>query len=146
MRYCSLAWLLGEVVYLVWTERAGEIRAISCRKGTKHETKRYFKAFFSAETIATAPESVEDADCPCDPNDAAAVESFWDKAIVSNSLLELQAKLAERRYRGPGKAARKISTTIRFDPDVLAALRATGKGWQTRGNDAMRDWLKAHSA
>jgi uncharacterized DUF497 family protein len=45
-RYCSLAWLLGEVVYLVWTERAGETRVISCRKGTKHETERYFKAFF----------------------------------------------------------------------------------------------------
>jgi uncharacterized protein (DUF4415 family) len=30
---------------------------------------------------------------------------------------------------------------IRFDADVLAGLRATGKGWQTRVNDAMRQWL-----
>jgi uncharacterized DUF497 family protein len=45
-RYISLAWLLGEVVYLVWTICAGETRIISCRRGTKHETERYFKAFF----------------------------------------------------------------------------------------------------
>jgi uncharacterized DUF497 family protein len=44
--YVSLAWLLGEVVYLVWTLRAGETRVISRRRGTKHETERTFKAFF----------------------------------------------------------------------------------------------------
>lgn len=40
----------------------------------------------------------------------------------------------------------KQSTTIRFDADVLAALKATGKGWQTRVNDAMREWVKTHSS
>jgi uncharacterized protein (DUF4415 family) len=41
---------------------------------------------------------------------------------------------------------RKQSTTIRFDTDVLAALKATGKGWQTRVNEAMREWVKTHSS
>ncbi|MGQ0708775.1 MAG: BrnA antitoxin family protein [Rhodoferax sp.] len=62
---------------------------------------------------------------------------------------ELYAGLLEmnRRagVRGPQKAPTKEVTTIRFDADVLAALRATGKGWQTRVNDAMREWLKTHS-
>lgn len=50
-----------------------------------------------------------------------------------------------RRTRGrPPLAAPKIATAIRFDADVLAGLRATGKGWQTRVNDAMRQWLKEH--
>jgi uncharacterized protein (DUF4415 family) len=44
--------------------------------------------------------------------------------------------------RGPQKAPTKVQTAIRFDPDVLAALRATGRGWQTRVNDVMREWLK----
>lgn len=35
-----------------------------------------------------------------------------------------------------------MSTTIRFDADVVAALKTTGRGWQTRVNDAMREWLK----
>jgi uncharacterized protein (DUF4415 family) len=36
----------------------------------------------------------------------------------------------------------KVFTGIRLDPDVLAAFCATGKGWQTRVNDALREWLK----
>ena len=38
----------------------------------------------------------------------------------------------------------KERITIRLDADVLAALRATGKGWQTRVNDAMREWVRTH--
>ena len=38
----------------------------------------------------------------------------------------------------------KVPTTIRFDADVLEGLRATGKGWQTRVNEAMREWVKLH--
>jgi len=36
----------------------------------------------------------------------------------------------------------KKSTTIRFDADVLEALKATGPGWQTRVNAAAREWLR----
>ncbi|MDR2678726.1 MAG: BrnA antitoxin family protein [Zoogloeaceae bacterium] len=46
----------------------------------------------------------------------------------------------------PKSATPKVQTAIRFDADVLARLKATGKGWQTRVNDAMREWLSAHSA
>jgi uncharacterized protein (DUF4415 family) len=46
--------------------------------------------------------------------------------------------------RPPSPTPHKIPTTIRFDADVLAALKATGKGWQTRVNDAMRNWVKRH--
>jgi len=63
-------------------------------------------------------------------------------AFVSHSYEELKTKLAERRRRGKGKAQLKVLTAIRFDPDVLAALRATGRGWQTLLNDTMRERLK----
>jgi uncharacterized protein (DUF4415 family) len=55
---------------------------------------------------------------------------------------QIKARRAGRPV-GSVKAAPKRPTTIRFDPDVLAALRATGPGWQTRVNDAMRDWVKS---
>jgi uncharacterized protein (DUF4415 family) len=46
---------------------------------------------------------------------------------------------AERRLRGRPKASTpKISTTLRLDPDVLAHFRATGPGWQSRINAALR--------
>lgn len=40
----------------------------------------------------------------------------------------------------------KVSTTIRFDADVLARFRAGGAGWQSRINAALRQWLDEHSA
>lgn len=51
-----------------------------------------------------------------------------------------QAIAARKRGRPAGsvKADAKVSTTIRFDPDVLVALKATGAGWQTRVNDLLR--------
>ena len=54
---------------------------------------------------------------------------------------------AMRRQRGrPAGSGTKEQVAIRFDRDVLDALRATGKGWQTRVNDAMREWLRSHPA
>lgn len=36
------------------------------------------------------------------------------------------------------EAERKQRVTLHLDPDVLAALKAQGKGWQTRANAALR--------
>jgi uncharacterized protein (DUF4415 family) len=36
----------------------------------------------------------------------------------------------------------KASTTLRLDADVLAQFKAKGPKWQTRINDALREWLK----
>lgn len=47
--------------------------------------------------------------------------------------------------RGPQKAPTKERVTIRLSPDVVDTFRATGDGWQTRINEALRDWLKTHS-
>lgn len=59
---------------------------------------------------------------------------------------ELGAALERyRRSRGRPKLDRpKVSITIRVDADVAEALRASGKGWQTRMNDAIKDWLREH--
>ncbi|WP_189430732.1 BrnA antitoxin family protein [Alishewanella longhuensis] len=40
---------------------------------------------------------------------------------------------------------KKQLLTVRYDADVVAAFIATCKGWQTRMNDALRDWIKTHS-
>jgi uncharacterized protein (DUF4415 family) len=46
---------------------------------------------------------------------------------------------------GSVKTEPKVSTTIRLSPDVSAAFRATGSGWQTRIDAALKDWLRTHS-
>jgi uncharacterized protein (DUF4415 family) len=52
--------------------------------------------------------------------------------------------LGIKEGRGKQQAPVKVSTTLRFDPEVIDAFRAKGKGWQTRMNDALKEWLKEH--
>lgn len=85
-------------------------------------------------------EDISSDDTPYDPNDPDAVDTFWNGAIVSRSLPALREQLAQRR-RGPQKSPLKVPTTLRLDADLLAALKATGKGWQTRVNDVLRAWV-----
>jgi len=40
----------------------------------------------------------------------------------------------------------KVQLTVRFDADVIESFKSAGDGWQTRMNDALRDWLKTHRA
>lgn len=53
----------------------------------------------------------------------------------------LQRKLG---IRGPQRAPTKERITIRLSQDVVQRFRATGEGWQTRVDAALRDWLKSH--
>ena len=45
--------------------------------------------------------------------------------------------LARRSGGRPVQAVHKAPVTLRLDPDVLAAWRASGKGWQTRAAQAL---------
>jgi len=50
-----------------------------------------------------------------------------------------------KRGRGrPQGSGNKEQVTLRLDTDILEQFRATGNGWQTRINDALRDWMKQH--
>jgi uncharacterized protein (DUF4415 family) len=44
----------------------------------------------------------------------------------------------------PKAEVTKERITIRLSPDVLEQFRATGAGWQTKVDAALRDWLKTH--
>jgi uncharacterized protein (DUF4415 family) len=57
-------------------------------------------------------------------------------------LPEAIAKL--RRARGPTRTKEAIS--IRLDMDLVEKLRASGPGWQSRVNDALREWLEKSAA
>ena len=75
-----------------------------------------------------------------DPDDAPELtDAFFEQAdeYVGDKLV--------RRGR-PKSDSTKQALTVRYDADVVEAFKATGKGWQTRMNDALRDWLKTHSS
>ncbi|MBS0609135.1 MAG: BrnA antitoxin family protein [Proteobacteria bacterium] len=67
-----------------------------------------------------------------DPDDAPELtEAFFQAAD--------QYEGATLKPRGrPIAATTKEPVKLRLDADVLAALRASGDGWQTRINDALR--------
>jgi uncharacterized protein (DUF4415 family) len=46
---------------------------------------------------------------------------------------------------GSVKAEAKQAVTVRYSPEVLTSFRASGKGWQARMNNALKEWLQTHS-
>ena len=86
-----------------------------------------------------------------DPDDAPELDKHWfDTAtpmIGKNEVTRQEwAASVEGKKRGrpvgSNKPDAKQVATLRLDPDVLAALRATGDGWQTRINDMLRASLQ----
>ncbi len=79
-----------------------------------------------------------------------AAEDFKKARPARELLHEIFSKdvadgmLAPKTGRPLGSGV-KSSTTVRFDKDILDTFKATGKGWQTRMNNALREWLKTHS-
>lgn len=49
-----------------------------------------------------------------------------------------------RRVGRPKSALPKVALTVRYDADIIDAFKAGGDGWQTRMNNALRDWLRTH--
>jgi len=87
-----------------------------------------------------------------DPDDAPELtDEFLEKGVWkiggrAVSREEGQAAMREAVRCGRPKAEnRKLALTVRYDADVVAAFKATGAGWQTRMNEALREWLKTHS-
>ncbi len=73
-----------------------------------------------------------------DPDDAPEVtEAFFARADLYDGTKLL------RRGRPPSTAPKRL-VTLRLDSDVLSGLRATGPGWQTRANAALKAWLATH--
>lgn len=56
----------------------------------------------------------------------------------------LQTKLGIRG-RGPQVKPTKERITIRLSPEVVEAFKAKGAGWQSRIDEALKEWLVEHS-
>jgi uncharacterized protein (DUF4415 family) len=75
-----------------------------------------------------------------DPDDAPELtDAFFERAD------EYRGGILVKRGRPP-QAVTKTSIKLRLDPDIIASFRAMGNGWQTRMNDALKEWLKEHAA
>ncbi len=67
-----------------------------------------------------------------DPEEMPLTDEEWENV-----------KPTLRRGR-PVSTNPKVFTALRLDPDVLSAFKNSGRGWQTRMNAALKDWLRTH--
>ncbi len=85
-----------------------------------------------------------------DQDNPEMTEDWLAKARPASKLLpglfgEAAAKEMLKPKRGrPISATPKEHINIRLDADIVGAFKQSGSGWQTRLNNALRDWLKNH--
>jgi uncharacterized protein (DUF4415 family) len=89
-----------------------------------------------------------------DPDDAPDLstadlgDAIWrvnGKVVPRDEGIAAMQGIARRgRPLGSTKAAAKQAVTIRYSPEVLAAFRSRGPGWQSCMNEALKDWLREH--
>ncbi|MDO9250847.1 MAG: BrnA antitoxin family protein [Hydrogenophaga sp.] len=87
--------------------------------------------------VLTLPTPAEDAAITAaanaDPDAVPFTDAEWAKV-----------KPLARRGRPLGSGS-KTQVTLRLDVDVVEKFRASGDGWQTRINEALKSWVRTHA-
>lgn len=86
------------------------------------------------------PIPYEPGDGPYDPNDAASARKWLAEADLMR-----HGKLVRRGTRGPQKAPTKKLVSLRLSPEVIEHFKASGRGWQTRIDTALREAIRKHA-
>ena len=89
-----------------------------------------------------------DPDDAPDLGDADLGQAVWSvagKEVPPKVGMAAMRRAVRGRPAGSTKPETKRAVTVRYSPDVLAAFKATGAGWQARMDAALKDWLKTHS-
>lgn len=92
----------------------------------------------SPRLLTDAEEADIQRQIAADPDDSEASDTDLAQAMP---FAEAFPQLAEniKRSRGRPKAEdRKLHVSLRLSPDVLAKFKATGPGWQSRIDEALR--------
>lgn len=60
---------------------------------------------------------------------------------------QLKNMVPLRTLRGrPKSDNRKLLISVRYSPEVVAYFKSTGEGWQSRMDEALREYVKRHRA
>lgn len=58
---------------------------------------------------------------------------------------ERAAEMLKPKRGRPKSTSPKVHVNLRLDAEIVEQFRATGRGWQTRLNAALKEWLKTRS-
>jgi len=82
--------------------------------------------------LTAAPDSVDDPD-------TRLID--WSNATLTPGGGVEATLNALRQARGSQRVATKQPVNLRLSPEVVTWFRATGKGWQTRLDAALKEWI-----
>jgi uncharacterized protein (DUF4415 family) len=73
-------------------------------------------------------------------------QAFWDKAVIvrAGGSKAVHEALKVKRARGQQQTPVKQPVSIRLSPEVVEYFKSTGKGWQTRMDEVLREYVKTH--
>lgn len=57
---------------------------------------------------------------------------------------EVAAGMLKPKGGRPKATSHKVPVTIRLNPEVATYFKATGKGWQTKMNEALQEYVNQH--
>lgn len=78
-----------------------------------------------------------------DPDDAP---ELTDEELDEADLYEGDTLIRAGKRGRPKAGQRKVLLSLRLDTQVIEGFRATGPGWQSRINDALRDHLRRRAS
>ncbi|MGA9163145.1 MAG: BrnA antitoxin family protein [Thiobacillus sp.] len=60
---------------------------------------------------------------------------------------QLKSMVPMRTLRGrPKSNNKKLLVSVRYSPEVVAYFKSTGEGWQSRMDEALREYVERHRA
>jgi uncharacterized protein (DUF4415 family) len=127
---------------VIWTSRDDRIRLISARRSRHAETERI--------TQKTASEIRADLEQNGSKTDWARLDAMTEAEIEHNPVDDALGH-GFTDYAGPvwegipapfGSGKQRMS--VRIDHDVVEWFKSQGKGYQTRMNAALREYMERH--
>ncbi|MCP4168481.1 MAG: BrnA antitoxin family protein [Chloroflexi bacterium] len=95
--------------------------------------------------VDSLTDSEIDAAIPTDADAApiADIEDFERARPVA----EVVPRVVEwrRRGRGPQKKPIKVPVSIRLSPEVIVYFQSQGKGWQSRMDEVLQEYVASHN-
>ena len=107
----------------------------------------------SSKKFPTSPAEIEAAIARAPGKDRAFTakeEATWSTGILvrGGGYEAVRQALAQKRLpgqRGPQIAPTKTLVSVRYSPEVVDFFKAGGVGWQTRMDDALKQFVAKHS-
>jgi uncharacterized protein (DUF4415 family) len=133
----------GEIYSLAFVFRRNVVRAISLRRASEEELKRMArkKKGFAEDGVAFDHEKVVIDDDNPEWTEQRVATARPANELPPEILAYFPKTLA--KLRGAQKAPKKVPVSLRLSPEVLEHFRSTGKGWQSRIDEALKAEIAA---